>query len=535
MKNNRMTYIKNILIPCLLFSVIAGAATGAMIFLFKAVSTRVIALSGEIYAFVRGEPIFLPCLILGAVILGLLAAVLLRRSPNCRGGGIPTSVALLRGLIPFHWLHSIFHLFASTMLTFFCGVPLGNEGPSVQMGTAIGRGTVRILTKKNKAWDRYIMTGGACAGFAAATGAPLSGIFFAFEEAHRRFSPMIFMTASTAVLAGTTVSRWLCELTNTEFPLFGFALDAILPLQYLWAPLAVGVIAGACAILFTKAYRAFGTLVNKTLAGIPFTLKLVLVFVTVAILGFVSADFLGSGHDLIDRLLEGHGLWCLLIVCFCVRGILLMTANHVGVTGGLFVPTLAFGAILGALCGNAMVKMGILPREYYAIMVVIGMVSFLSASSRTPITAVTFGIEALCGLANILPIAVGVTFAFLVIETSGIVAFNDSVIESKVEKEHKGKTATTVDARLTVKPGSFVVGKEVRDILWPPTCVILSVRKAQTTNIQPGISEGDELQIHYQTYDPAGTADILEALVGEQDDDTDTTLSTGDIASVPDL
>lgn len=535
MKSNRTTYIKNILIPCLLFSVIAGSATGALIFFFKAVSSRVISWSGEIYAFVRDNPVFLPCLIIGAAAVGLTAALILRKTRNCRGGGIPTSVALLRGLIPFNWLHSIFYLFASTLLTFFCGVPLGNEGPSVQMGTAIGRGTVRILTKKNQAWDRYIMTGGACAGFASATGAPLSGIFFAFEEAHRRFSPMIFMTASTAVIASTTVTRLLCELTNTEFALFGFTVDAVLPLRYLWAPLTVGVMCGACAILFTKVYRFFGNLINKTLAKIPFAVKIVLVFALVSLLGFVSADFLGSGHDLIETLIEGHGVWYLLILYFCVRGILLMTANHAGVTGGVFVPTLAFGAILGALCGDAMLGMGILPREYYPVIVVTGMVSFLSASSRTPITAVTFAIEALCGLTNILPIAVGVTFAFLVIETSGTVAFNDSVIESKVEKEHEGKTAVTVDACLKVKPGAFVVGKEVRDILWPPTCVILSVRKSNTADLQPGISAGDELQVHYRTYDPDITAASLEALVGEQDKGASVTVDVTDTSSIPDL
>ena len=86
-----------------------------------------------------------------------------------------------------------------------------------------------------------------------------------------------------------------------------------------------------------------------------------------------------------------------------------------------FISCAGAGIVLGALCGNALVSLNLLSETYYPIMVVTGMVSFLSASSRTPITAVTFAIEALCGLTNILPIAIGVTFAFLVIETSGTV------------------------------------------------------------------------------------------------------------------
>ena len=45
------------------------------------------------------------------------------------------------------------------------------------IGTSLGRGVSRI-GKKNKAWDRYIMTSGACSGFTVATSSPISGIFF---------------------------------------------------------------------------------------------------------------------------------------------------------------------------------------------------------------------------------------------------------------------------------------------------------------------------------------------------------------------
>ena len=150
MKTNRLTYIKNILIPCLVFSVITGMLTGALIFLFKISASAVIELSESVYAFVRANPIYLPLLLVGAGAIALLSALILKLSPNCRGGGIPTSIALLRGLIPFHWIKSIFMLFISAMLTYLGGIPLGNEGPSVQMGTAVGRGTVHIFAKKQQ-------------------------------------------------------------------------------------------------------------------------------------------------------------------------------------------------------------------------------------------------------------------------------------------------------------------------------------------------------------------------------------------------
>lgn len=523
MNKPRYTYMKNILIPCLLFSGSAGVFTGIAVFAFRIAAEAVISLSENLYAMARQAPLYIPLLLCGIALLGSVQALILRFAPACRGGGIPTAVAALRGLIRFDWLKSVFSLFASSMLTYLGGVPLGTEGPCVQMGAAIGRGTVRIFGKSNRAWDRYIMTGGACAGFAAATGAPVSGIFFAFEEAHRRFSPMLFMTASTAVLTGTVTTGALCELFDVRFDMFSFAATAPLPFSLLWAALTVGLIAGLVAILFTQCYRAVGTLLTKHLGKLPDIVKLVLIFTAVALMGFVSAELLGSGHHMIEVLVGDQGVWYLLLLYLCVRAITLCFATQAGSTGGLFLPSLCFGAIIGALCATALVSLQLLPRAYYSVMVIVGMASFLGASARTPITAITFAAEALlCGFTNIIPVVAGVTISFLVIETLGVTAFNETVIENKVAAQNKGKSAHVVDAHLTVRHGTFVVGKEIRDILWPPSCVILSVDKSASngaSHTSSVIAEGDVLHVHYRTYDPPQTAALLEALLGEQDAD----------------
>ena len=520
MKKNRLTYIKNILFPCLLFSIITGIFTGVLIFLFKVASSWICLMPQEVYSYVSKHPLEIPLLTAIAALLGLAAALILKFCQDCRGGGIPTSIAILRGFIDFSWIKSIFGLFASSMLTFLCGVPLGTEGPSVQMGTAVGRGTVRVFAKNNPAWDRYIMTGGACAGFACATGAPLSGIFFAFEEAHRRFSPMIFMIASMTVISSMTVMNILCDIFAVEISLFGFYTDLILPLKYIWTAIIVGVACGVCAIVFTKLYKTIGNFIKTKLQKIPFILKTVIVFAAVCLFGVVSVDCIGTGHSLIHNIMYGHGIWYILILYLCVRSILLIIANQVGVTGGLFVPTLAFGALTGALCAQGLIYLGILPQKYFIIIVITGIASFLSASSRTPITAVTFAIEALCGLGNFLPIATGVTVAFLMIETASVPSFQETVVEAKAKQQHEGKSAYIVNMHLTVMPGSFAVGKEIRDILWPPTCTVLSVHKNSVPG-EPGISEGDVLHVHYQTFDNERSVQMLEALVGKQPSKSD--------------
>ncbi len=520
MRKTRLTYIKNILLPCFLFSVLTGIFTGALIYLFKISASFVLGLSSDIYSYVRENPVYLPFLVLGAMLLGLSASFILSHTKNCRGGGIPTSVAILRGLIEFRWLKSIFFLFGSALLTFLGGVPLGNEGPSVQMGTAVGRGATRILGKNNPAWDRYIMTGGACAGFAVATGAPLSGILFAFEEAHRKFSPMLFMVAGMTVTAATATMNFLCEIGGVSSAMFDFATPSALPLRYLWIIAALGIVSGLLAVAFTKLYSKASSFVNITLKDLPFTVKILLIFALVAIAGFASSSLIGTGHDVIHTLTEGEGVWFLIILTFTLRALFLMLANNVGVSGGIFVPTLTFGALIGALISEAAVALGLMPEEYSLVLMTVGMVSFLSASSRTPLTALAFAIEALSGLTNILPIAIGVTISFLVIETWGVTSLHDMVINSKVAAFNRGKESVVVDTFITVKENSFAVGKEARDILWPPTCLVLSIKKPKDGEAkgEHGIlGVGDTIHIHYQTFEPETTVRSIEAIVGIQE------------------
>ena len=323
--------------------------------------------------------------------------------------------------------------------------------------------------------------------------------------------------------------QFLCLLTDMEYSLFAFPELSVLPQKFFWTSLAVGVLVGFAAAIFTVAYRRIRHLVKHTLAKVPFTVKIVSIFLLTACVGFISGECVGSGHHLVDELMEGHGVWYLLIVWFLVRAALLLFANNADVTGGLFVPTLAFGAVLGALCGDILTETGILPAEYYSVMVVIGIASFLGAASRTPLMALAFAAEALCGLSNLLPITIGVTAAYLVVETLGIPAFTDTVVENKAEAEHAGKTAKVINLHLRVAEDAFVVGKEIRDILWPPTCTVLSVhRNPDASHHEPGLCGGDLLHVHYQTYNAPATFADLEALVGKQHENVRARVHTGD-------
>ena len=517
--SKKINQAKKYFLPCLALSTLTGALTGIIIFIFKIAIKYVQLLSETVYTSVRSNPAFLPLLILGAVAISLISFLLIKLFPIIRGSGIPNSLAILRGFIPFKWIRSLLGIFTSTLLTFLVGVPLGNEGPSVQMGCSVGKGAINLFAKGNKAWERYTMTGGACGGFAAATGAPLTGIIFAIEEAHRRFSPLIFMSASTATLAATMVSTGLCKLfpaLNISPKLFDIPTAAALPIKHFWLAIVIGLAVGIISILFTRLYKAFNGFMNQTLKKIPLWAKVTAIFAAVALIGFFQSGALGSGHDIIDSIFYSHApVWYVLIILLILRALLLLVSTNTGITGGTLIPLITFGAILGSLISTLAIKINLIPAEYAGAIVLISMSAFLAASSRTPLTAIILTVEVFSGFDNIVMIAIGVAFAYLTIESSNAVSFNDLISEQKIHETHKDKELITVNATFEVKDKAFVIGKEIRDILWPPYCAVISVKKYVIGSSI--ICEGDVLQIRYQTYDPKETYEIIESLLGKQE------------------
>ena len=255
------------------------------------------------------------------------------------------------------------------------------------------------------------------------------------------------------------------------------------------------------------------------LKKVSFKIILPILFAVISIVGFFFADTLGSGHSLINSLLTPGAAWYMLILVFLVRAVGMMICNTSGATGGVFLPTLAFGAIIGALCADFMIALGWIGAEYYTLMVVLGITSFLGATSRIPLTACVFAIEALSGINNVLPIVIATIAALLIVESSGLEDLTDKIIEARVHKITKGKKAFDIEASLTVKENAFVTGKELRDVLWPNACVVVGFKRANHSENHSVISEGDVITVRYATYDPAATAQELSDLVGEQSED----------------
>ena len=102
----------------------------------------------------------------------------------------------------------------------------------------------------------------------------------------------------------------------------------------------------------------------------------------------------------------------------------------------------------------------------------------------------------------------------MVVEFSGKVSFADTIIEAKAHAAHEGRVPLIINAFVTVRDGSFAAGKEIRDLLLPPTCAVLSIDMKNPAT--PDMQAGDVLHLHYSTYNAQDTLSLIEAIFGEQ-------------------
>ena len=520
--NKYKNYFINLIFPAVIFGSVTGILTAVVITLYKLCAKHVIAASEAGYHFLRENLLWVIPVLAVLVGVAFLFTWIYRRAPHLMGGGIPTSIGMLRGILPCRWISNLVGLFFMSLTSFLIGVPLGNEGPSVQMGAAVGQGSVRTMAKKHRAWNRYSMTGGACAGFSIATGAPISGVLFAIEEAHQRISPMILIVAATSVLAGGITTDILAPLFSVSTSLFP-KLDLItLHAKDIWIPLAVGIVMGLFAVLFLRYYTVVSALWKKKLKSVPLAWKIFSVFALTVLFGLISYSFISTGHELILHLFEARQTLLMLLLILVVRSTLTLFANTNGITGGIFLPLLTLGAVAASVMGQIFSHLFGLGEPYYVLIMVLGITGCIAGMMKMPLTAIVFAVEALSCYDNILYVIIVAVTAFIITEIFGAHSINDTVLEDRAHAQNEGKEFRVIDTFVTVQPGAFAVGKQIRDIFWPRNLFVLSVQHGKKHGAEVDehggkeIREGDILHVRYSTYEEEKTAEELMDIVGEQ-------------------
>jgi len=216
--------------------------------------------------------------------------LLYRYFPDARGSGVPQTKAALFAREGNISLATVIGKFFCTSATLASGIPLGREGPAVQVGAGIASVLGRWLglrTEKVKA----LLPVGATAAIAAAFNTPLAAVLFSLEEVVGNLHAPIL---GSVVLASATSWAMLRLLLGNN-PLFQVPQYQLVNPAEFGIYAVLGVAGGLVSVAFTKlllGMRArFLKFPKKTLWFQPAVGGL-----TVGIMGWFVPQLLGVGY-----------------------------------------------------------------------------------------------------------------------------------------------------------------------------------------------------------------------------------------------
>lgn len=277
----------------------------------------------------------------------LSAGLSIRFSPESSGSGIPHLKAVLLGLRPFRWTRVLVIKFISMLIGGSSGFMVGREGPTVHIGGAIGQGLANSLPDKIFKDRSVLVAAGGGTGLAAAFNSPLAGLVFVLEELDSRCSSFEFFAAAIACLTADMV----CRLALGQYPTFHLAIAGAPPMDMLIAFLPLGIVSGLLGCLFNRTL-----LTAQKLISLPVLPRFVWWFVLaamVATVGWLTPYLLGSGQNFVNGIIEGIVFTLQTIVLFFViRFIVTIGSSSSGAAGGIFMPVLVLGALLGLGVGS---------------------------------------------------------------------------------------------------------------------------------------------------------------------------------------
>jgi CIC family chloride channel protein len=367
--------------------------------------------------------IVLPAIgMLGGAICGSFVTFI---APEITGSGIPQVKAFLKGFPIKLDIRVAFSKLLGGIIALGIGLPLGREGPTVQVGaaTAAVLGRVGYQSPRHR---RQLIAAGAGAGLAAAFNAPLAGVIFIVEELLKDVSSHTLGTALLSCFFAGIVAHFMGNHTldvsaGREFPHSSFLPENV---PFL---LLLGLLAGIVGSGFNEAILRSAKWQTK-IFGKRYILRIALAGL---ICGLVIALLPSSFRDFagIRQLIFEDRSWRFATVALVSNFFLTALAYGAGSPGGLFAPSLTIGAALGYLLGLA--EMVVFPAATHSptALALAGMGAVFAAVARVPITATVIVFEMTTDFNLLLPLMVSSIMAFLIGEKLAPGSIYDRLLE----------------------------------------------------------------------------------------------------------
>ena len=386
----------------LFLSVLIGALTGlaavAFILLTERLGLRLYPVGSAAW-----RRVLIP--IAGSLGMGYL---LFRYFPDARGSGIPQTKEALFARDGVIAPGTIFGKFFCTATTLASGIPLGREGPSVQVGAGIASVLGRRLGLETEQVKALIPVGSAAA-IAAAFNTPIAAVLFSLEEIVGDLNAPVL---GSVVLASAT-SWVVLRLILGNNPLFQVPqYELVHPLEFLIYA-GLGVLGGLVSVAFVKLLLA----IRKLFLRFPRStgwFQPVAGGVVTALIAWRIPQVLGVGYAYVGNALNGTMGLKLMALLVVLKFVAVTTSYGSGNAGGIFGPSLFIGAMLGGTVGS--IAHHLLPT-YTAVpgaYALVGMGTLFAGIIRAPMTSVLMIFETTHDYAVIVPLMISNLVSFFI-------------------------------------------------------------------------------------------------------------------------
>src|SRR5579863_10324248 len=436
------------LVLTLLIGALVGLMAVAFILLTERVGSRLYPPGGAAW-----HRVLIP--VVGSLFMGYL---LYRYFPDARGSGVPQTKAALYAREGRITAATMFGKFFCTSATLASGIPLGREGPTVQVGAGIASVLGRHLGLRPEKVKALIPVA-AAAAIAAAFNTPLAAVLFALEEIVGDLHAPVL---GSVVLASAT-SWGVLRLMLGNDPLFKVPqYQLVNPWEFVIYAI-LGLAGGLVSVAFTKLLlgmrERFLKFPHKTLPFQP-----VIGGVLVGAMGWFVPQVLGVGYEHVGAVLNGGMALRLMVLLLILKLFAVTTSYASGNAGGIFGPSLFLGAMLGGAIGT--VAHNLFPHHVatagaYAL---VGMGTAFAGIIRPPMTSVVMIFEITRDYAVIVPLMISNLVSFFIssrLQKQAIyesLARQDGIHLPTAESRHLDGNRR---ALLAMRPATHILGADM--------------------------------------------------------------------------
>ncbi len=269
-------------------------------------------------------------------------------------------------------------------VTVALGSSLGREAAPKEIGAAVGFRLSELVGLPVEQ-RRVLVAAGAGAGMAAVYNVPLGGALFAAEV----LLGSVALTNLVPVLLAAVVATVVGWIYIPQQPIYLIppwqGTSSLLVWAVLFGPVAGLVAAGFVrAVAWAKLHRP-STRRGRVIVPVP-------VFAALGALSIAFPYVLGNGKGPAQLAFDGAGSLALLAALVVLKPLATVASLRAGATGGLFTPTLATGALLGAAAGRLWLHLSPGAAGLGAFAVV-GGCALLAAGTQGPLSAMVLVFE----------------------------------------------------------------------------------------------------------------------------------------------